>query len=62
MCMNDERARTIEKLVSGRRSVTRFRPHGVMAVLGPLSFPMSEHAKQSHHASAARRQLRPLQA
>lgn len=31
--------RSIE--VNGRLSVTRFRPHGVLAVLGPFNFPMS---------------------
>lgn len=37
----DERAKSKTKEVSGRLSVTRFRPHGVMAVLGPYNFPMS---------------------
>lgn len=37
----DERAQTKIKEVNGRISVTRFRPHGVMAVLGPFNFPMS---------------------
>jgi len=37
----DERANSRSKEVNGRLSVTRFRPHGVMAVLGPFNFPMS---------------------
>ena len=38
----EERAKTKYKEMSGGRvSVTRFRPHGVMAVLGPFNFPMS---------------------
>lgn len=37
----DERAASKTKEVSGRTSITRFRPHGVMAVLGPYNFPMS---------------------
>lgn len=37
-----ERAKTKEKeLVNGRKSYTRYRPYGVMAVLGPFNFPMS---------------------
>jgi succinylglutamic semialdehyde dehydrogenase len=37
----EERAKERIKEVNGRTSVTRFRPHGVMAVLGPFNFPMS---------------------
>ncbi len=37
----DERATSKTKEVSGRLSITKFRPHGVMAVLGPFNFPMS---------------------
>lgn len=37
----DQRAQTVTKQVNGRQSVTRYRPHGVMAVLGPYNFPMS---------------------
>ncbi len=37
----DERAKEKIKEVNGRTSVTRYRPHGVMAVLGPFNFPMS---------------------
>lgn len=37
----EQRACTVTKQVSGRLSVTRYRPHGVMAVLGPHNFPMS---------------------
>ena len=37
----EERAAQVEKEVSGRLSITRFRPHGVLAVLGPFNFPMS---------------------
>lgn len=37
----DERAQSRTKDVNGRLSVTRYRPHGVMAVLGPFNFPMS---------------------
>jgi succinylglutamic semialdehyde dehydrogenase len=37
----DERAKSKTKIVSGKLSVTKFRPHGVMAVLGPFNFPMS---------------------
>ncbi len=38
----DERAKVKTKeLANGRVSVTRYRPHGVMAVLGPFNFPMS---------------------
>lgn len=38
----EERAKTKEKeLVNGRMSYTRYRPYGVMAVLGPFNFPMS---------------------
>lgn len=36
-----ERAKEKIKEVNGRTSVTRYRPHGVMAVLGPFNFPMS---------------------
>ncbi len=38
----DERAREKSKEMSnGRLAVTRFKPHGVLAVLGPFNFPMS---------------------
>lgn len=37
----DERAKERIKDVKGRTSVTRFRAHGVMVVLGPYNFPMS---------------------
>lgn len=36
-----ERAADRSQEVNGRTSVTRFRPHGVLAVLGPFNFPMS---------------------
>ncbi len=37
-----ERAKIKEKeLANGRMSYTRYRPYGVMAVLGPFNFPMS---------------------
>lgn len=37
-----ERAKIKEKeLANGRLSYTRYRPYGVMAVLGPFNFPMS---------------------
>lgn len=38
----DERAKTkVKELANGRKSLTRYRPHGVLAVLGPFNFPMS---------------------
>lgn len=37
----DERAYEKKREVNGRISVTRYRPHGVMVVLGPYNFPMS---------------------
>ena len=37
----DERAKEKTKEVNGRTSVTRYRAHGIMAVLGPFNFPMS---------------------
>lgn len=38
----NERARTKTKeLANGRVAITRYKPHGVMAVLGPFNFPMS---------------------
>ena len=38
----EERAKTkYKELTNGRESITRYRPHGVMAVLGPFNFPMS---------------------
>ena len=37
-----ERAATkMKDMGAGKFSFTRFRPHGVMAVLGPFNFPMS---------------------
>ena len=53
----EERAKTKYKEMSGGRvSVTRFRPHGVMAVLGPFNFPMSmpnSHVMPALHAGNA---------
>lgn len=38
----DERASVKKKaMTNGRISVTRYLPHGIMAVLGPFNFPMS---------------------
>ncbi len=38
----EERAKCkIKELANNRNSITRFFPHGVMAVLGPFNFPMS---------------------
>lgn len=38
----EERAKTkYKEMPNGRVSVTRYRAHGVMAVLGPFNFPMS---------------------
>lgn len=38
----NERARPKTKeLANGRVAITRYKPHGVMAVLGPFNFPMS---------------------
>lgn len=38
----EERAKCkVKELANNRSSVTRFFPHGVMAVLGPFNFPMS---------------------
>lgn len=38
----EERAKSKTKeMTNGRVSITRYRPHGVMVVLGPFNFPMS---------------------
>lgn len=38
----EERAKTTTKeLTNGRSSITRFKPHGVLVVIGPYNFPMS---------------------
>lgn len=38
----DERSQKVTKeLTNGRLSVTRFKPHGVLVVIGPYNFPMS---------------------
>ncbi|MDE7372435.1 MAG: succinylglutamate-semialdehyde dehydrogenase [Clostridia bacterium] len=38
----EERAKSKTKeMANGRISITRYRPHGVMVVLGPFNFPMS---------------------
>ncbi len=38
----EERIQEVTKeLTNGRRSVTRFKPHGVLVVIGPYNFPMS---------------------
>lgn len=38
----EERAKIkVKELANGRMSYTRYRPYGVMAVLGPFNFPMS---------------------
>ena len=55
----DQRAQTVTKQVNGRQSVTRYRPHGAMAVLGPYNFPMS---MPNSHVCLARWQYRDFQA
>ena len=38
----EERVKTTTKeLSNGRSSITRYKPHGVLAVIGPYNFPMS---------------------
>ena len=35
----NERCKSLEKDLSGAKSITRFKPHGVVAVFGPFNFP-----------------------
>jgi len=35
----EKRTSTFEKDMPGRKSITRFKPHGVIAVFGPFNFP-----------------------
>lgn len=38
---NERASAKTKELANGRVAITRYKPHGVMAVLGPFNFPMS---------------------
>ena len=57
----DERVRTTNPLVLGRRMVVRYRPVGVVGVIGPWNYPLV-NSRRGRHPSARRGERRRRQA